>query len=155
MCYLLYLGADRELPTIEQDDPNSPAFFVIAESSPSTQLRKHLQSTYIYYIGSYEGCGCGFCYESSTELDALLISMMPDKMKQEEREDRQACISSVDSLRNYLTSVTQYGPVKLLVTWCGPGRQPPHHVTTVTPDHFGGDQFSLEEDTLFEVIHHT
>ncbi len=58
MCVVCYIASEQEIKEIPFND-DSPAFNIKKERTrtfhPDTFTAKH-----IYYIGSYQGCGCGF-----------------------------------------------------------------------------------------------
>lgn len=71
MCIAVYIGANRELPFIKVEDGTYTTFHVeIAHNA--AEFQNILAASYIYYAGSFEGCGCGFKYESRAELEQQL-----------------------------------------------------------------------------------
>lgn len=58
MCLTVYLASDQALPTIPWND-DSPGFHVL-ELPPNHIIHKQLSLGNLYYLGSHEGCGCGF-----------------------------------------------------------------------------------------------
>ena len=70
MCMMLYLGSDNALPLIEWRDDNEQPICVRNincsykdDQFASTQLTKKYQ----YYVGSWQGCGCGFQFDYINE----------------------------------------------------------------------------------------
>jgi hypothetical protein len=69
---MLYLGSNKERPTSVWDEAN-PSFYVqkdntqysveIQQSESIEQVKTHISKQFIYYVGSHEGCGCGFRQE--------------------------------------------------------------------------------------------
>lgn len=160
MCLALYLGAERELPTVSSEETGG--LFVVDpighEDEP--MINGVVASPFIYYAGSFEGCGCGFEYENRGEVFAepdsppledpqlrAEVALGSKKMK----EDWEKSFQSVGLLRTYLEDVVKGGPVTLWVTWDGT-RETPEDRRTVTPAFFGGESFHLELFTLYSVV---
>ncbi len=159
MCLLLYLGADRELPLTAEWNLDRPAFHVSVLRNPDPAIQHLLNTRYVYYVGSHEGCGCGFGYESTEEFNHFIEELsqslqegMPEDIITGYREDRVSRIACMNDLRKYLSKVTLAGPVKLLVTWADELNDEITQLT-VTPEYFSGDQCVLEKNHLFEVRH--
>jgi hypothetical protein len=78
MCMMLYLGSDAELPLIPWDDNIHQSICVNELNDPIEYVRKHFSKPFIYYVGAYEGCGCGFSfgiYEAIDEDDRLAYEL--------------------------------------------------------------------------------
>lgn len=54
MCQTCYLATDREIAEIPFDD-NDPTFYTVKEEEHPVGLTKK----YVYFCGSFMGCGCG------------------------------------------------------------------------------------------------
>lgn len=70
MCMALYIGADNELLLIEWREDETP-ICVRNLSDADTEDRfalEHLTRRNKYYIGSWQGCGCGFTFDYTDEL---------------------------------------------------------------------------------------
>jgi hypothetical protein len=59
MCMTVYLASDVPLPTIPWEQ-STPAFNVADLRAPDESVRKQFSKPHVYYVGSHEGCGCGF-----------------------------------------------------------------------------------------------
>lgn len=62
MCFVLYLGSDLPRPLIDWDE-SQPRFHVKADDADAQIASKHFSKRNVYYVGSNEGCGCGFRQE--------------------------------------------------------------------------------------------
>lgn len=74
MCIALYIASDRPLPLTPQpvsvaEGTSSPTWpqeaqrFHTATLQPAQEaVRSHFNHPHVLYVGSYEGCGCGFNY---------------------------------------------------------------------------------------------
>lgn len=101
MCLLVYLTADHALPVIQRDEPGQ-ALFVERRAEPLAE-GQGISSSHTYYVGSHEGCGCGFYYEEAWEHDVT--------------EERVA----LARLKAYLQETVKHGPVRLIAFWGAPG----------------------------------
>ncbi len=63
MCLVLYMSSERERPTIPWDE-KAPRFHVKSEDSAARKARPHFTKKNVYYLGSDNGCGCGFKRET-------------------------------------------------------------------------------------------
>ncbi len=62
MCLAVYIGTDEELPlSAWVEDQTLVCFSALNEKD--FPVRKHFSSKNVYYVGSDEGCGCGFRLE--------------------------------------------------------------------------------------------
>lgn len=64
MCMMVYIASDYKLPCIDYKK-ESPDFFVqeISEGDFGyIEVWKMMNKKFIYNVGSYTGCGCGFNY---------------------------------------------------------------------------------------------
>jgi hypothetical protein len=59
MCIMVYVASDHPLPTTAWD-LNRPAFHVVDVAERDALVRCQFSKPYVYYVGSHEGCGCGF-----------------------------------------------------------------------------------------------
>lgn len=153
MCIAVYIGATKKLPLAKEVGERYTTFHVeAARDTEISKIRNILSSPYIYYAGSFEGCGCGFGYEDHSEL-LQHIENVPDKdLRSILKEDWEQRYKSVGFLSKYLERVVHDGPIEVYVTWEGTQGSPLRHQSTVTPDYFGGKTFRLEEQSLFKII---
>ncbi len=61
MCMMVYIASDCPLPTSEWDKAQ-PRFHVIELNERDEPVRLQFSKPCVYYVGSHEGCGCGFQY---------------------------------------------------------------------------------------------
>ena len=65
MCLAIYIASDIELSTSKWDK-NSPSFYSESiEPNKHYGVDRHFSKPYVYYLGSHEGCGCGFMYDDN------------------------------------------------------------------------------------------
>jgi len=94
---MLYLGSDNELPLVKLQ---KCAFLCVKNA----QNMQHLTKKFQYYIGSYQGCGCGFWYEAAEDID--------DISTQFENNRR-----SVAALFEYIQKYVEANQCELFTTW--------------------------------------
>lgn len=58
---MVYVASDYPLPLIPWD-PSRPGFHVTKLPDRAAPVRRQFSKPHIYYVGSHEGCGCGFQY---------------------------------------------------------------------------------------------
>ncbi|MBN1426843.1 MAG: hypothetical protein JXB07_00575 [Anaerolineae bacterium] len=130
---MVYIASESPLPLIAWND-QCPAFYVTELPRPQDeQVRVQFSKPYVYYVGSHQGCGCGFLYGQypGFEDDA-----------NEERDKRE----SVARLSQYLAeAVAANGPIELFACWDGDQAIEPEDWGNITPEDIGGEVFYLEE----------
>lgn len=61
MCKLVYIAAQRPLSLVNPSDKKTA--IVVQELSENERgVIKRFSKPFVYYVGAYEGCGCGFDY---------------------------------------------------------------------------------------------
>jgi|SRR5262249_51285600 len=72
MCMVLYLASDDILPTIPWDE-NKPAFHVcpLADCGMGGEVTAQFSKSNVYFVGSYQWCGCGFADTSEQGMQSL------------------------------------------------------------------------------------
>ena len=69
MCMALYIGSDNELPLIEWREGETPICVsaLSASSEEDDFASEYLTKPYKYYVGSWQGCSCGFTFNFTDE----------------------------------------------------------------------------------------
>ena len=62
MCMMVYVASDHPLPTSAWDE-DRPGFHVEALSERDESVRRQFSKPFVYYVGSHQGCGCGFDWD--------------------------------------------------------------------------------------------
>lgn len=154
MCWMVYIGSDRALPLVGENDAAYPKFGVTpVEGETADAVRAVLELPFIYYAASWQGCGCGFTYVPEAEYQADIQQNEPwpefqDILREYQEEGR----ASVGSLMRYLTCVSQEQTVKLYVVWAGEEGAVPELRERVSPDYFGGDGFGFGFAVFYTVV---
>jgi len=129
----VYVGADRPLPTIDWDEAK-PAFYVEALRTDEQAVRCQFTKPNVYYVGSHEGCGCGF-----------QLGPHPDPDDNELPLRR----ASLDAFREYLRdSLTGVGDLELFACWEGDQEAEVVHRRRLTPDSLLDEAFHFLQREL-------
>jgi hypothetical protein len=150
MCRFVYITADEPLPTPE---PTALFRLVPCEAEQEGRVRSVAPARFVLTAYSWQGCGCGFCYESDEELAAGLAEMPEGEPARSTAIDwQEKGRGSVAALRAYLAEACRLvRPLRVYVVWAGEEGQPPQREVVVTPDYFGGDGFCLGDPELITV----
>lgn len=128
MCKVVYVAADKELPLIATDNP-PPSLSVRELTLEEAVVRNVFSQPYVYFVGSYTGCSCGFDYATG------------DKLEVDGRE-------SVRRLREYLQAASQSATsIALFACWDGDEANGASERVEVPLDFFADDapDFELPE----------
>lgn len=106
MCMALYLGSDNELPLIEWQEGKTPiCVSALSTSEDDSFASERLIKQNKYYIGAWEGCGCGFQFDYADELY--------------DKEDNDRSKESVKSLFEYIRKNVIGAECEILSFWLG------------------------------------
>jgi hypothetical protein len=109
MCNVYYIGSDSDLPVFGSAD--TKGFYVRELNSHEMVVRKNLPFKYVRYLGSHQGCGCGFRNDSNAAPSSDL--------------ERAATQADHDSLVSYLLSLpVQQRPMQIFSCWSGGEARP-------------------------------
>ena len=132
MCYCVYLGADNDLPLVPFD-AKSPIFSVQPVSASDAVVAQHFNKKNIYYVGSWQGCSCGFANDIDFE-NAELVAKNSN---------------SVTALLNYISSALQQeDTIEFYTCWVGNEWQEPQERKRENLDSVEVNGFELQEDAL-------
>ncbi|MGN6725084.1 MAG: hypothetical protein ACTHLZ_04140 [Tepidisphaeraceae bacterium] len=103
----IYIASEVPLRTLPFD-ADKPAFHVIEVRPFDEIVKKHFSKPYVYYAGSYEGCGCGFQY--GRQYPQL----------ENDREEMEAADASRHAIEQYVRSALEaQSSVELYACWSG------------------------------------
>jgi hypothetical protein len=129
---MVYVAADNALPLIEWDE-NVTAFCVSELTEDEKKVSKQFSKPFLAYAGSFGGCSCGFSYGEEEVED------------EDDREEDALSRESVRQLSEYLSSLVKNGSIEIFACWDGDQEAEPEERQTVSPDYFGGEEFSFKE----------
>jgi hypothetical protein len=105
MCHVLFMASAHIRPEIPWSN-SEPAFFVTADDSAAEEVRRQFTKPNVYYLGSDEGCGCGFIHE--------------ERWQYTYTDDLDARLENQRRLANYLTTcLADEEYVELFSCWSG------------------------------------
>jgi hypothetical protein len=136
MCLMVYIAADNPLPLIHQQ--SNGCFHVTELREDEVGVRRQFTKQHIRYVGSYEGCGCGFRYGIWPISD-------DSPWAEDNRADEAAGRESVERLSQYLFSAVKEGDVELYACWDGSQTDDPASRSTVTPAAIGEPSFEFQD----------
>jgi hypothetical protein len=128
---MIYIASDRPLPLIDWRG-EFPAFHVRELRPQEEAVRTHFRKPFVYYVGSHEGCGCGFAY-----------GQWPCDGEDYSLEDA-AARRSVRRFSEYLASATRLGAVELYACWDGEQDRTPDDFAVASSAQIGGVAFSFK-----------
>ncbi|MFJ3221297.1 hypothetical protein ACIPLC_35940 [Kitasatospora sp. NPDC086801] len=130
MCLMVWIGTEQPVPPIPcAADPHLVTCYCEAhEVAADAPVRARFASPHVTYVGSHEGCGCGFdssrfAGEGFTDVaDAMTLI---DAMRDEEREEFLAQKHSREFLAALVSAALPHGTVDIYVCWAGDEDEPP------------------------------
>ena len=107
MCMALYISSDNELPLIEWREGETPICVsaLNASSKEDEFASECLTKLYKYYVGSWQGCSCGFTFDFSGE--------------NYDEEENVLSKQSVETLFKYIQANVEGAECELLSFWSG------------------------------------
>ena len=130
MCMMIYISADQPLDLVPWNE-TSPAFHVTKLDNSEESVRGQFRHPYVYYVGSHEGCGCGFQYGEYPEY---------------EDEERHLKRASLDAFASYLAQqLEQVKVIDLFACWDGNQSKPPDVNRRLTTETLRSEDFFFRE----------
>jgi hypothetical protein len=134
MCHVLYMASDKERPLVSWDEARR-GFHVRPWDGVALP---HLTKPHIRYLGSDQGCGCGFQH--------VPLSMI------EEEEQRTIVKNNQEGLARYLRDcLADEESIELFTCWYGDESQPLEHRRKIRVGELLEDDFGFEEKELIVV----
>lgn len=138
---VFYLGADVIPPLIPWNE-SSPGFHVTTVGDAESIVAKHFSKQHIRYIGSREGCGCGF---RSGEYWSFEDAWEDSDEVSEYQRDHDALYEYVKSLVNPEAAVELFG------CWSGDEKEPVQQRFEIAVNDLSRRDFVFLERGLFTV----
>jgi hypothetical protein len=126
---MLYIASDQPLPTIPWRE-EEPAFNVrtLEEWGAGQGVLRNLRKPHVYYVGSDQGCSCGFQGRFAQAVDQRR------------------------KLRDYLArAVAHSGTIELYSCWVGDEGTEPEETAAISVEAIADPEFVLGERLLFEI----
>ncbi len=119
---MVWIGTERPIVP-------APAEQSYADPEPPRRaVRQRMSSPCVTYVGSHEGCGCGFnssCVEWQGFDDEPELAPLVDALLDDEREKYRAERSSRERLYAIVVAALVDGPVVVHACWAGDEGLPP------------------------------
>jgi len=132
MCLAVYIASNRDLPVVPPDKKD-PTFYV-SELTISTGVRKQFTLPNVCYVGSSEGCGCGF----------LKDGVNGEELAKVEREYAQ--------LSTYIATLQKEGSdIELFSCWEGDQSATIDFDEQIGADDLNRKEFEFKEKALYRV----
>lgn len=147
MCMVICLGSDIQIPTSEWSSDN-PGFCVQEFEKNSRDVKQNFSKSYVYYLCSDQGCGCGFEFDDKAQLKELeewsrewenlspemkeVIKWSPSDEFEDYSRGKKCCEDLVNLIRQLLNNTDELELYAVL--------QDPDHtlkpttIKTITPD---------------------
>lgn len=134
MCMVYYLGTDGDAPLTEPWCKESPAFHVTEIDGPEFEhVKEKLPHRRLVYLGSHEGCGCGF----RSYRDGYLMDGGAD--------EKDVCADH-EALCAYLSSLPPSDhPIQIFGCWSGDESVPVEHFRSIAIPDVLDPQFGFRE----------
>lgn len=136
MCLAVYIASATALPLVTWDEAR-PAFYVDGVA-PNDPVRARFSMPNVNYLGSHEGCGCGFKY-----------GVMPAGL--EDQDDEAKGRAAVDALRAYVAKAAVGQPIEMFACWEGEQQLPVLETERISPEQLGGESFDFQQRHLLRV----
>ena len=141
MCLAIYLASQHPLPTFNHHERYPELLISPHLYKKKAAVEETLNLPFIYYVGSWEGCSCGFNPPSREAGE-----------DESGRTEREMSAASRSSLSRYLADQIGAGELALYVAWDGEEGSPIQLKRTISPDYFLTDPFEpLETNTLLRI----
>jgi hypothetical protein len=129
---MVFIAAETPLPLIPWDKER-PAFAVKELHESYDAVRKQFDVPYVYFVLSYQGCGCGF------------------QAKKLGKKERRFAKTSLKSFSEYVAGNMRQGAkkIQLYACWAGGEANEPIKRRQVKPDIFLLPNFCFEEKGEF------
>lgn len=154
---MVWIGTEQPVPPVlRADEPDLVTdFYEVDEVAADAPVRARFTSPHVTYVGSHQGCGCGF---NSAELewkgftDVADAMALIDAMTDNEREEFLAEKRSRERLGALVSAALLHGKVEIYVRWAGDEGDPPDRVETIETRWLTERLAPLEEGVKYMVL---
>lgn len=141
MCRVYYLGTDGPAPLTPQWSESNPSFHVTAiGDTEAAAVAGKLQQKYRVYIGSRDGCGCGF-----RTLEEAQYSSQPTE-ERDTTKDHAALAAYLAALPPSET------PIQIFGCWSGDENLPVVHTRNFRLSDIIDPEFGFQEREILTLI---
>ena len=134
MCLAVYIASSKELPLIAWVEAE-PSFNVSLLSNEEVPVKKQFTLEHVYYVGSHQGCGCGFFKEGEAGEELLKVE------------------ESYNNLSKYILSAKENGAsIQLFSCWEGDQASSMENKEKISERTLNEKQFEFKEKWHYEVV---
>lgn len=156
MCLMVWLGSANPLVGVSPPEVSeAPLGELYVKPEPAdAPVRVQFVQPYVYYVGSHQGCGCGFRspqlelegFELVAEVLPLLSALLDDERSDFLDEQR-----SRELLSALVRSALCEGDVEVFSCWAGDEGKAPTVAKDVSPDYFAAHLNPLDEGAKYRI----
>ena len=124
MCHTTYISTDTKIPVTQWNEEGIFKITILSEDAELVKLKPKLTKVYIYHLGSYEGCSCGFQRDDDVfeELDETIDIEGIDYEKVKKQNEIK--IKSINKLIKLIKSSVKHDDIEFYSCWFDEIEQP-------------------------------
>jgi hypothetical protein len=134
MCLLVWIGTARPVAPVARPAKDAADHHYIELVEAGAPICARFSQANVAYVGSHEGCGCGYNSDDYTfgelrsiaEVRPLLDALAADERAELEREQH-----SRERLAGIVAAALADGPVEIYACWAGDESEPAQHEADV------------------------
>ena len=158
MCLSVWVGSSAPIPPVPLADPRVPdpvnGYHAVGDVAPDDPVRARFSLPHVSWVGSHQGCGCGFESGGLTwqgfvrvaEAAHLVDAMLPDEQEEFASEQRSRAL-----LRGVIERALADGAVEVYGCWAGDEALAAQSVEDVEPVWFTERLSPVAERVLYRV----
>ena len=139
MCMTLYLASTSKLPFIELDR-KFPSFYTKELDQSEQNVRTHFSMENVLYVGSDQGCGCGFRHAIIDGNEWLAVTEEDDSSQDNHTK-----------LVEYISSNIKQGIVEISSCWNGEVDKLPINREEIKLEELNNENFHFKERGLYRI----
>jgi len=143
MCFTLYVGASIKLPLIEWNK-EQPGFHTANPRDYELRVLSRFTLPHVLYVGSHEGCGCGFRH-------ALAEGKIWLPVVEDDKDTLNAIQKNHVDLRQYLAGNTAARSFEIYACWNSDVNDCPDCVSDIKIEDIVKEDFYFKEGWLYRV----
>lgn len=155
---MVWVGSVHQLPQRPYTREPTPDwdYHYIEEVPAEAAVRQRFPLPFVSYVGSHEGCGCGYNSDDYTIHEELVVDILPlfDALFDEERAEFMAEQHSRERLKELVEQALVYGPVEVFSCWDGDQKDPPLRTVEVQSTWFSERTRPFEERVKYVIMPH-
>ena len=149
MCLLAFIALDTPISEIPWSEEN-PGLHVTTLGEHNEPIRSAFSKPHVFYVGSHEGCGCGFRHVWGPP-GSPVRELTPAEFRCGEPEDPAVTRSTADLVALLRAILSQQGSLQVYSCWDGNQSEPPAERAALHSADLADDTFYLLEDRFLEI----